>query len=363
MKKLALFAGLAMAACSKQELKKPYMKPLVEAVYASGFVVASNEYNVISQAEGHFAGALVEIGGRVRKGEPILTIEGKQESARLEMASASLAMARRNAGPNSPVIAELTAARATAASRKSFDSLTYERYKNLSLQNSTTRVDFDRARLASEASANEYKVICSRLEKAMEQVELELEQALRQYEIANAETGRFIVRAEADGNLLSLTKEKGELVRRGEQIAVIGDNSRFELRFSVDEMDVRRVKPGQVVMVKIDAFGDKVFSAKVTRVHPYINSREQSMRVDASFTESDTSFYSGLGAEGNIIIQRKENTLVISRGLLLDGDSVLVSIDGEAHKLKVSPGIATLDEVEILDGLEASTLLVIATKK
>jgi HlyD family secretion protein len=363
MKKLALFACLAAVACSKSNVQQPQVKPLVEAVYASGFVVASNEYDVISQAEGYFAGALVEVGGKVKKGEPILTIEGRQESARLEMATAALAMARRNAGPNSPVIAELSAARATAASKKSFDSLTYERYKNLSLHNSTTRNDLDRARLASEASANDFKAVSSRLEKAREQVDLDLQQALRQYEIASAETGRFIVRAESDGNLLSLMKEKGELVRRGEQIAVVGDNSRFELRFSVDEMDVRRVKPGQDVVVKIDAFGAKVFNAKVIKVHPYINTREQSMRVDAAFTESDTTFYSGLGAEGNIIIQRKERTLVIPKGLLLEGDSVLVSVDGEERKLKVTSGIATLDEVEIVSGLEPSAQLVITTKK
>jgi HlyD family secretion protein len=362
MKRLVIVAILLSAACSKTQVQQPEVKPLIEAVYASGFVTARNEYDVISQAEGYFAEQLVEIGEKVTRGQPILVLEGRQETARLEIATSTLAVARKNAGPESPILGELSAILATAASRKSFDSLTYERYKNLSRQNSTTRIELDRTRLASEASANDYKAALNRLEKAKEQVKLELQQALRQYEIASAESGRFTVKAEADGNLLNLTKEKGELVRRGEQIAVIGDNTKFELRFSVDEMDVSRVKPGQDVVVKIDAFGDRIFNGRVIKVHPYINTREQSMRVDAALLDADSALYSGLGAEGNIIVRKKESALVIPKGLLLPGDSVLVTVDGEEQKLKVTPGIATLDEVEIVRGLDPSSQLIITRK-
>jgi HlyD family secretion protein len=362
MKRIFFIALSACVGCSGPQVQQPEVKPLLEAVYASGFVTARDEYDVISQAEGYLSEQLVGIGEKVEKGQAILILEGKQEGARLEIATATLAMARRNAGPDSPVLNELSAIVSTAASKKSFDSLTYERYKNLSKQNSTTRIDLDRTRLAAEASANDHRAALSRLDKAREQVKLDLQQAFRQYEIASAESGRFIVKAEANGNLLSLSKEKGELVRRGEQIAVVGDNTKFELRFSVDEMDVSRVKPGQDVVVKIDAFGDRIFNGRVSKVHPYINTREQSMRVDASLLDADTALYSGLGAEGNIIIRRKESALVIPKGLLLPGDSVLVAVDGEPQKLKVVPGISTLDEVEILRGLDKSSQLIVSKK-
>lgn len=362
MKKYALLLAVIPFGCSGPETTQPQLKPLVEAVYASGFVVAKNEYDVISQAEGYFGEQLVEVGAPVKKGQPILTLEGKQDDARFEIASASLKVARKNAGPDSPLLAELRAMVSSAASKKSFDSANYERYKNLARQNSTTRVELDRMRLAAEASANDYKAALSRLENLKERVQLELQQASRQYEIASAETGRYIVKAEADGNLLSLAKEKGELVRRGEQVAIVGDNSHFQLRFAVDELDVNRVRPGQDVVVKIDAFGDRIFNAKVLKIHPYVNTREQSMRVDAEFTDAEPSLYSGLGAEANIIVQRKASTLVIQKGLLLAGDSVLISTDDGQRKVKVTPGIATLDEVEILNGIDTSAHLVVAGK-
>ena len=87
------------------------------------------------------------------------------------------------------------------------------------------------------------------------------------------------------------------------------------------------------------------------------------MRVDAALLDADSSLYSGLGAEGNIIIQRKESALVIPKGLLLPGDSVLVSVEGNEKKVKVTSGIATLDEVEILSGLDTSAELVVSNKK
>lgn len=358
MKKYIVIAALITVSCSKKETLKPEVKPLVEAVYASGFIVAKDEYAVFAQAEGYLSEQLAEEGQAVKKGQPLLTIDSRQQDSRFEVAKQSFELARLNAGPKSPTLAELNSLLATAASRKQFDSVNYGRYKNLFEKKATTQLELDRARLTFENSSNDFKSVLSRLERTRLQLNMERDQAASQLAIAGEESGRYVVRAAIDGNLLSLTKERGELVRRGEQIAVIGNNTLFSLRFSVDELDINRVKLGQEILVKIDAFGGRVFHATVSQVYPYVNSREQAIRVDATLDDaSGIALYSGLGAEGNIIIRKKDNAVVIPKRLLLDGDSVRVMSKEGEHKVKITRGIETLDEVEVVDGLDTATEL------
>ena len=154
-------------------------------------------------------------------------------------------------------------------------------------------------------------------------------------------------------------KEKGELVRRNEAVAVIGKGSMFYLQLSVDELDVQRVKVGQEVLVKIDAYPDKIFRARITAIFPMINKQQQSIRVDADLTEPLPGGFSGLALEANIIIRQKAKALVIPKTALLPGDSVQLKTEDGVKKVKVVKGLETLDEVEITDGLDSAGALVV----
>jgi HlyD family secretion protein len=122
------------------------------------------------------------------------------------------------------------------------------------------------------------------------------------------------------------------------------------LKLTIDELDLQRVKPGQEVMVKIDAYPEKVFHGKVVKMYPLIDTRQQSLRVDAELTDTLPSIFSGLAVEANIIIRENKTALVIPKTALLPGDSVW--IDGKnPEKIKVTRGIETLDEVEITGGI------------
>jgi HlyD family secretion protein len=176
--------------------------------------------------------------------------------------------------------------------------------------------------------------------------------------IASDESGRYIVRSDVDGIVLMTAKDKGELIRRNEVIGVVGKSNTFYFQLNVDELDVQRVKQGQDVLVKIDAYPGKTFKATVTKVYPMVDRRQQAVRVDAELKEPLPGAFSGLALEANIIIRRKENAIVIPKSKLLPGDTVLIQTDDGAKKIKVSKGIETLDEVEITEGLDTGKFLV-----
>ncbi len=348
-----------LAACKKEDAIKPQVKPLMEAIYASGFVVAQDEYQVFSQVDGSLADKLVKDGEEVKQGQALFIIEGDQQSSRYQLAKENYDMAVQNAGNDSPILRELGAAVASAKTKMSFDSLNAARYSNLLKSNATSQVDFDRMKLTYENSKNDFILQKSRYQKTKNQLYLELQNAKSQLRISTDERGRYTVRSEVNGKVFKTMKEKGELIRRNEAIAVVGQDNTFYLQLSIDELDVHRVKLGQEVLVKIDAYPDHVFKASVTKIYSMVNAQQQSLRVDAHFNEPLPGSFSGLAVEANIVIQQKQNAMVIPRAALLAGDSVLIKTEAGEKKIKVTRGIETLDEVEIVGGLDSSAALIV----
>lgn len=361
MKSVLIVASGFLACCNPRgEVLKPEVKPLIEAVYASGFVVSQDEYDVFSQVEGYLDEKLAQDGDVVKKGDPLFIIDSDQQSSRYRLAKESYDMASRNYRDDSPVLSELKALRESTRQKMQFDSLNYVRYKNLWKSNATSQVEYDRMTLAYENSINEYQLQNSRYEKTRNQLFIELENARAQLQIASDESGRYIVRSQVDGKVFRTMKEKGELVRRTEALAVLGRGDTFYLQLNVDELDVQRVAQGQEVIVKIDAYPGKTFHATVQRIFPMVNQAQQSLRVDASFIDPLPGSFSGLAVEVNIIIRKKEKALVIPRSALLPGDSVMVETDDGTRKIKVTKGIETLDEVEIVEGLDTEKKLIVS---
>ena len=350
---------LVTASCTQNNVVTPQVKPLMEAVYASGFVVAEDEYEVFAQVDGYLVDKMVNDGDDVKKGDVLFVIEDRQQSARHQVAKENYDLARRNYGDNSPVLQELKAAVASAKTKMQFDSVNYVRYSNLLKQNATSRIEFDRAKLQYENSRNDYTLQSSRLEKTRNQLHLESQNAASQLQIAGNETAHYTIRSEVDGKVFKTMKEKGELIRRSEIIAVVGRDDHFYLQLAVDELDIQRVKKGQQAIVKVDAYPDKVFRATIDKVYPMVNQQQQSVRADASFTDPLPDAFSGLAVEANVIIRQKEHALVIPKTALLPGDSVLVRTDSGDKKIKVSKGIETLDEVEIVQGLDSTQRLIV----
>jgi HlyD family secretion protein len=214
-------------------------------------------------------------------------------------------------------------------------------------------------KLAYENSSNEFILQKSRFEKSKNQLYLEFQNAKNNLIITGNEAGRYIVRSQVDGLVFMTAKEKGEFIRRSEVIAVIGKEDAYYLQLNVDELDVQRVKEGQEVLVKIDAYSGKTFKATVAKVYPMVDRKQQAVRVDAALKEQLPGWFSGLALEANVIIKKRNDALVIPKTSLLPGDSVLIRTEEGDRKIKVTKGIETLDEVEIIEGLDTSKLLVL----
>ena len=101
----------------------------------------------------------------------------------------------------------------------------------------------------------------------------------------------------------------------------------------------------------------------VVQAYPVMNEIDQTFRVDATFTDSVDQPFVHSSVEANIIIQQKKNALIIPSAAMTADDTVQVKREGKVKNTFIHTGIRTLDEIEVLDGIDEATEVVIPVQK
>jgi multidrug efflux pump subunit AcrA (membrane-fusion protein) len=313
--------------------------------------MADSEYTVYALSPGTIVKKLVKEGDAVKKGQLLYVINNTAPAARLDAANITYEKAQENVSSRSRVLGDLKLAMQNANIKFSNDSLQYFRLKSLWSQNVGTKSALDNAETQYHMSLNEKKSAQEKYYSTVNDLNVSLKNAQSGVASARNDLSNYLIRSESNGTVYQMMKEKGEAVRANEAVVLIGKSTDRLIRLSVDQQDINLVQPGQQVLLKTDATGDKIYNAKVVRIYPTMNEADQTFRVDAIFTGQDTQPYIHTSIEANIVIQKKKQALVIPIKSVLNGDSVKVK---EGNRIKTTPvkiGIHTLDEAEILSGL------------
>jgi HlyD family secretion protein len=354
-----LLLGILSACKKQQQTVTPVYKPMVEAVYASGSVVPRNQYQVFALADGYLIEKAVEEGQEVKSNQVLFSIDNQIQGIKLQNALENYRLAQQNYGADSPELNELEANLQSAKAKFQNDSINYIRYKNLLASNATTLVVHDQAYLNYQTSRNDYYALKRRYQSRRSQLLNALQQAESQYKLASEENSYYSVRSGMDGLVYEIYKEQGELIRKGEPIAMLGEKEKYVLKLAVDELDISKVKVGQEVDVVIDAMRDKILKAKIEKIYPILNKKDQSFTVDAVLDEPMDGLYAGLTLEGNIIIRKKDKALTIPKSALVGKDSVRVQREKGTELVKIRKGAENLEMVEVLGGISSEDILII----
>lgn len=362
MRKGVLFIGalLALYSCGKDsETIQPKVKSIKEAVYASGYIQSVGEHIIYAQKSGKLIRKQVLEGESFAEGQLLFILDDGLTASRFQSVRLARDIAGQNAGSSSPVMTELDNRIAELKGVVEFDSTNFSRYKNLLKANATSKIDYDKARLALEKSSREYAQALASRKQAQNKINLELKNSQAQLDQLNEEYGFFQIKAPIKGTVFKVFKQPGEFIRAGEPLATIGSGSDFICKLKIDEQDILKVQTGMVVLLKADALAEKVLHAKVSQIYPMVDARDQSVLVDAILSEALPKSFTGLAVEANILIRESKNSLVIPQQYLISGDSVKVKKDGDVKTIKVKIGIKSLDEVEIISGLSSTSTLVL----
>ena len=349
---------VGLASCKDETTVQPQRKNIIETVYASGSIIPLNEYTSFALANGIVIEKRVTDGDVVSKGDIIYVILNEAQTARYDAAQQTYSTASGNLASGSPILSELRLAVQSAAAKFKTDSAQYVRFRNLLDSGIITRSQFDDVSANYTISGNQKRAAEERYASTVRELRLGVSNAQSQLTAAKSDLDNYYIRAQQTGRVYQLLKDVGEAVRAGEQVALFGEAESRVIKLAVDQQDIARIQIGQQVLLKTDLTGNTIYEAKVSKLYPVMNPADQTFRVDAEFVSAPPSQFIYSSVEANIVIQKKDNALVIPRKMLLSGDSVIVKTDGDLKSIAVKTGIVTLDDAEIISGIDEKTEVV-----
>ncbi len=355
MKQLVLFAvGIMLFSCGKkQETSLPSLGPITESIYASGVLKTADQYQAYVTVNGIISQILVKEGDSVHVGSPLVSITN--ETQRFAAENASLAANFNDFSANSGKLDEAKLVIESAKNKFKLDSALYFRQKNLWDQQIGTKVDLETKELAFQTSKSNYLSAIQRFRDLNRSLAFNSSQAKKNLQISANQAQDFILRSKTNGIVYSILKSIGEIVNPQSPIAVIGNYQDFVLEMQVDENDILRVQNGQKVIVTLDSYKNQAFEARVSKISEIMNERSKTFLVEATFTKAPPKLFPNITFEANILLNKKENVILIPRNYLKQ-DSIVTLASGEERIVKV--GLKDFQKAEILSGLKVSDEIV-----
>ncbi len=156
--------------------------------------------------------------------------------------------------------------------------------------------------------------------------------------------------------------QPGERVPLDARVISIVDLSRLELEASVPASTVAQVRVGQPVAFRVDGFGERSFQGRIERINPSASAGSRSISIYAVIENTDGLLRGGLFAQGELILERIENTLVVPASAVREeiGQTFVYAIENgllRKKPVKVGRSDAT-GKLQVLAGLAAGDHIV-----
>jgi RND family efflux transporter MFP subunit len=375
---LALPAVLALAGCDGSSSATPppaareggprpvRLVPAHESitdrrVSATGTLAADEQVVLGAKVPGRVSELLVDLGSRVRGGQPVARLDPTDARLRVEQAVAALQQARTRLGlpaegADDRVVPEETSLVRQARAVLDEARLTRQRMEQLWHDQGISRAQLDTA-VAGLAVAE------GRYQDALEEVRTRqgaLLQRRSELELARQQLADTVVRASIDGAVSERRASVGEYLAAGAPVATIVKLHPLRLRLAVPEREAAGVRVGQPVSVAVEG-APREAEGRVARLSPAIAEQSRTLMVEAEVRNEDGALRPGAFAKADIVVAGDVRIVTVPATAVLTfaGVEKVLTVDRDrAVEVRVQTGRRQGDRVEILAGLTAGTPVV-----
>lgn len=180
---------------------------------------------------------------------------------------------------------------------------------------------------------------------------------------------KMVLKSSINGLVVFRNVEIGEVVQPNKVVFTIS-GSGFEIEANISESDIAKVKIGSIAEVTLDAFGkNELFKAQVIKIEPkeVLIEGIATYKTILRFLDSNSKIKSGMTANINILVDKKENVLVVPiKAVFEKEDKKFVKVLEKNDKniiikeVEVKTGLKNNEgEVEIIEGLNENQEIVI----
>jgi multidrug efflux pump subunit AcrA (membrane-fusion protein) len=213
-------------------------------------------------------------------------------------------------------------------------------------------------RLNYLSAKNEYELAkISGSSSQIEERNLKMEVALDKYESKT-------LRAPFSGKIVEIFVEEGDFIEGSQDVVYLIDDSSYEVKVSISEVDCLSVEVGQDVEIELDILKEEIFQGTVAEVAEYAREESGVVTVPVTLRMDEVSpyFKPGFSATAEIIVDSVEDALIVPVTAILEGNQgsmVLKAKDNKGVPVQVKTGISDGFYQEIVAGLEEGERIVV----
>src|SRR4051794_1188056 len=300
---IAIGAGGAVFYAKRGE-KEPTVNTLpisrgtiIDGVRATGTLQAVTTVTVGTQVSGIVQDLPTDFNDIVKKGQVIARLDPSILETQVETANANLVNANANLERQKVTLDD---ARQKLA-----------RARELNARQLTTKVDLENAELAVKTA-----------EAQLKSTESSIVQAAAAVNKAKVDLGHTIITAPIDGIVIKRSVDKGQTVNAGmsapELFIIAADLTKMQVNANIDETDVGRMRPGEAVTFRVDAYPTETFhgSVKQVRLNPTTVQNVVTYSTVIDVPNPEYKLKPGMTANVIIEIARRTNVLRIPNAAL-----------------------------------------------
>jgi HlyD family secretion protein len=341
----------------------------VRDISADGQVVAAVSPTLYAGAAGSVT-LKVHAGDAVTKGQVLALVDSPDLSAKLSQEDATLQSARNDwqraqreaqqkllafkTAFEQARVDQDTAQRELERSRKAYELGAYSELQMLRAQDALEKMQFafEQARQNFQAQPQQNQFDIASKQALFERQQLLVGDLRRQVEALS-------VRSPVEGQIGQVQIADRASVAKDAPLLTVVDLSALEVEIKVPESFAHELKPG----MSGDLQGDgRHWQGSVSGVSPEVVNGQVTARLRFG-AEKPAGLRQSQRMSVRILLDRRENVLMVDRGSFMDqegGAFAYVVHDDVAQRRPIRLGAASLQKVEILDGLAAGERIVIS---
>lgn len=299
-----------------------------QSLTVPGTMYGLHETALYARTSGYVKRWLVDMGSRVKAGQPMAEIETPELDQELAQSKSTLAQVQ--------ATAELT-------------RTTLDRWRSLVQQNVATRQELDEKQGAYDAARASASAAASNVKRLT---------ALKQF-------GGIL--APFAGVVTARNVDVGALVAPGGNANVrplftLAQTDSLRIIANVPQNAAPSVRVGQAAEIIVQELGATAFSGRVTRTSNALDPATRTLLTEIQLANNTGRLLPGMYAQVKLVLARTVRPMLIPANTLMlraEGPQIAVVIDGRVHIVRITLGRDYGSEVEVASGLPVDAVLIV----
>ena len=319
-----------------------------------GTLAAADQVTISSEAEGRVSRIAADLGDRVSAGQVLLELDREKPQYNLEQQRASLARSLARYGatdPNSMPPIEQTPDVQKAKAELEQAQKAYDRAKELNRRQLVSTQTLEDALAAQQTKQASYDAALQNAKN----LSADIDASGAALKMAERQVRDTAIRAPFDGYVEKRLVNLGEYVRVQTPVMGVVRIDPLKVTAEIPEKMGPWIQDGQAVELIVDAFPDRPFAGKVSRISPVVNTSTRAFPFEALVPNPEATLKPGTFARVRIVTAKVDQVLTLSysslqyrygvnRVFVVDKDHLAM------RELKVGERVG--ERIEVLEGVK-----------